>query len=400
MIYALFNNESSGIAGIICQTKIQNWRFVMKLNTKLFLILVVPIVLIIGMCLSSYFFSVKVDNSVKDAKKQLSFLVDAVMIGDQQTDFNTTMGKINTSVRAMTATIIIGSIIAVLLTTIISLLITRSIKVSLNKIIKDIEGGSGKVSEASLLITETSKSTAAGAESQASAVEQVVSSLEEISSMSKNTAENLKQFKKMVSETYSTTENANTALNEMNNLMSSLKLSSDKTEKVIKSIEEIAFQTNLLALNAAVEAARAGESGKGFAVVAEEVRNLARRTSDELKNSSELIKESQKNANDSANKVVAVSKNLNDIVSNMQKVKAVIDEISESAGEQSKGLDQINLSIAEIGTITQRSTADADNNVDATKGLLVQSEKLYEVVNEMKSFAGISQDKEEYDKES
>jgi len=71
--------------------------------------------------------------------------------------------------------------------------------------------------------------------------------------------------------------------------MMDINANSKRIGDIIGVINGIAFQTNILALNAAVEAARAGEQGRGIAVVATEVRGLAKRSADAVKEIKALI---------------------------------------------------------------------------------------------------------------
>ena len=57
----------------------------------------------------------------------------------------------------------------------------------------------------------------------------------------------------------------------------------EKTQHILKIIDDIAKQTNIIGLNAAIEAARVGKAGGGFSAVATEIRKLAVSTSTSTK---------------------------------------------------------------------------------------------------------------------
>jgi methyl-accepting chemotaxis protein len=71
--------------------------------------------------------------------------------------------------------------------------------------------------------------------------------------------------------------------------LAALATASEEIRTFVALVRKMARQSKLLALNAAMEAARAGEQGSGFAVVANEVRRLARSSSESADRTDELV---------------------------------------------------------------------------------------------------------------
>jgi methyl-accepting chemotaxis protein len=142
--------------------------------------------------------------------------------------------------------------------------------------------------------------------------------------------------------------------------MKEIAAGSEKSQKIVKTIDEIAFQTNLLALNAAVEAARAGEAGAGFAVVADEVRNLAIRAAEAAKNTCGLIEDIVKKIRNREKLVGVTNEAFKEIMGSSGKVVQLIVEIAGSSQEQSLGIDQISRAVAEMNNLTQENAAGAE----------------------------------------
>jgi len=255
---------------------------------------------------------------------------------------------------------------------------------TLDKALQQVATGTEQVSSASQQISAGSQSLAQGANEQAGSLEEVSSSLEEMASMTKQNADNAIQAKNLAAEANTNAEKGREAMSRMSGAIGRIKDSSDQTAKIVKTIDEIAMQTNLLALNAAVEAARAGEAGRGFAVVAEEVRNLAQRSAVAAKNTADMIEESVKNAEEGVLIADDVAKSFTLIAESNRKVDDLIAEIAGASQEQSQGIEQVNVAVAQMDTITQQNAANSEESASAAEELSSQAEELQNMVAEFR----------------
>ncbi len=283
--------------------------------------------------------------------------------------------------------IIITSIIVLIIGTFFAIMVATGISKTINPIIHALRDGAAQVSSVSEQVSASGQSLSSGANDQALSLEEVSSSLEEMASITRQNADNAKQANIITKEATDISNRGTQAMVGMSNAINKIKMSSEKTAKIIKTIDEIAMQTNLLSLNASVEAARAGEAGRGFAVVAEEVRNLAQRSAEAAKNTSKLIEEAQKSAKDGVESSGAVTKVLKQVTKSIEKVNQLITEVSFSIDEQSQGIEEINTAVAQIDKVTQQNATSAEESASAGKELLSQVQSLNDIIHQLVAIA-------------
>ena len=173
-------------------------------------------------------------------------------------------------------------------------------------------------------------------------------------------------------------------MQEMSEAMKDIIDTSKEIAKVVGLIESIAFQTNLLALNASVEAARAGEHGRGFSVVAEEVRNLAMRSDQAAKNTSEILAKSLERVDFGAAKSVQTAGVLRSIVEASSFVANAVENIVHASDEQVDEVGKIRGSVEEVHRSVEGDIAMAQKNVTTSKDLADQARALNDLVAKFK----------------
>jgi methyl-accepting chemotaxis protein len=249
---------------------------------------------------------------------------------------------------------------------------------------QSIVQAASKVTLSSESVANSSIVLSQGATEQASAIEELNTTIEGISKQTELNAENAASANELAQKAKENAEIGNRQMKDMLAAMQEISEASRNINKVIKVIDDIAFQTNILALNAAVEAARAGQAGKGFAVVAEEVRALAGKSANAVKDTTDMIESSirkvaagTKIANDTANA-------LNEILAQVGKSAELVGAINTASKEQEYGIRQVEQGIAQVSQVVQTNAATAEESAAASEELSKEAAQLKHYVNVFK----------------
>ncbi|MEC7727261.1 MAG: Cache 3/Cache 2 fusion domain-containing protein [Pseudomonadota bacterium] len=270
--------------------------------------------------------------------------------------------------------------------------------------ISETKSSSSSLLEASSRLRSIAADSASVVSRQTGETEQVATAMNEMTATAQNVAENASRAETIAREADGLAESGKSLIeqttakiqNQLDNnqrstqTSASLKAASDNIGSILAVIENISEQTNLLALNAAIEAARAGEHGRGFAVVSDEVRNLARRTQESIKEIQNQINQLQEGvagvtdvietgsrlATDTSEMIRETGQAIDALRASVLAIRDTNIEMASAAEQQSQVSDDINQRLEQIRQMAESSEGNSAATNEAAESLEQLAERL------------------------
>ncbi|MBF0203768.1 MAG: methyl-accepting chemotaxis protein [Desulfamplus sp.] len=296
----------------------------------------------------------------------------------------------------------------------------NTMSLNLRKMISDISDNSNILFNSSSGIQNIAASLSSGSEKTSMNANTVAVAAEEMSSNMNSVAAAMEQASTNIGIVANSAEDITRNINEISRNSDKAREITDKAVKqaitaservdklgraatqigkVTEAISTISEQTNLLALNATIEAARAGEAGKGFAVVANEIKDLAKQTSDATSEIKAMIDDIQQSTMETVKDIGEISSVINSVNKTVSEIATSVDEqsrtthaIADNVMQASQGISEVNENVSQTSAVAEdiaRDISDVNHSAkEMSKNsttLNSKSRELFEISENMKT---------------
>ncbi|MBF0413019.1 MAG: methyl-accepting chemotaxis protein [Desulfamplus sp.] len=336
-------------------------------------------------------------NVIKPLEKSSSF-INAISKGDLtgsiDSDSKDEFGEMSANLNSMAANL--RKMIADIADNSQTLLNSSS---GIQKIADSLSSGSEKTSMNANTVAVAAEEMSANMNSVAAAMEQASTNIGIVANSAEDITRNINEISRNSDKAREITDKAVKQAITASERVDKLGRAATQIGKVTEAISTISEQTNLLALNATIEAARAGEAGKGFAVVANEIKDLAKQTSDATSEIKQMIDDIQKSTMETVKDIEEISTVINNVNKTVSEIAISVDEqsrttreIAQNVMQASQGISEVNENVSQTSAVSEdiaRDISDVNRSAqDMSKNsttLNSKSQELFEISEKMKS---------------
>ena len=263
----------------------------------------------------------------------------------------------------------------------------KAIKAAMNTILEEnnsefakIRGSADSISTAADDMSQSSIKVAEGGQEQSESIATLSESISDIYRKINANAANAQAASEYSKKADMSLEKGRKEMAAMVESMKDIEATSHEINKIIRTIEDIAFETNILSLNAAVEAASAGDAGKGFGVVADQVRLLSGTVAEAVQNTTELIEKAIEAINQGSQHAIETAKTMKAIVEDSRRSNEVIVEIATAASEEKAAVQEISTQVQRIESVINSNNTAAEQSAAAAEELASQASMLRQIM--------------------